>query len=95
MTSNDSDEFHITIVPPKPPSPVITWIGLVMNNMLHQADIDKEQEIEMAKILYDFVMANAHFFSSPILSAAKVLLEEIQKVEVSNKSEEYSSVTLY
>ena len=81
MTSNNSDRFNIILLPPKPPSQVITLIGLTMNSIFAQAHIDKEQEIEMAKILHDFVMSNTHFFSKAVLSAAKVLLEEIENLE--------------
>lgn len=86
MTSNTDDIFHITITAPRPPSALITWMGLVMQNILSQIETEKEQEIEMAKILYEFIMVNSHLFSNPIMAAAKVLLEEIQKAEQLNRS---------
>jgi hypothetical protein len=40
-----------------------------------------EQEIEMAKILYEFFMKNQHLFSPAVLEAALRLQDEVNKLE--------------
>ena len=40
-----------------------------------------EQEIEMAKILYEFFIRNQHLFSPAVLEAALRLRDEVLKLE--------------
>ncbi len=70
-----------TLSAPKYPSSIMSWVGVVITNMVCDAQVSKEKEIEMAKILYEFIAINEHLFSNTVLAAANVLLEEIKKAE--------------
>ncbi len=65
----------------KGPSGLSLGMAFLMTEILRQTNQNKDSEIEMAKILYDFIRANAHLFSAPVLFAAQTLLDEIQKAE--------------
>ena len=45
------------------------------------AQIGREKEIEMSKILHDFIVSNSHLFSKGVLEAAQKLMDEIDKLE--------------
>jgi hypothetical protein len=62
---------------------------ITVSNMVFfgQITIEGEEGLEMAKILYDFIQANAHLFTAPVFEAAQRLFEEIQKAEVSTHVE--------
>ncbi len=58
--------------------------------MLTTQAIGTEMEIEMSKILHAFIVANAHYFSQPILEAVNHLMFEVEKLEASQSLESIS-----
>jgi hypothetical protein len=49
--------------------------------MFNNQDIKLEMELEMTKILYTFIIANAHYFSEPVMQAVRKLMLEVEKME--------------
>ena len=81
MCSIKENDNYVKLYPPAGPSTLLSWVGILMTNILCQAQLNKEAELEMAKILYEFVENNFHLMSNPVTAAAKVLLEEIKRAE--------------
>ncbi len=67
---------------------MIKWLPflgkLEMNRAFIEKHINTEKEIEMYKILYEFIVNNSHMFSKKVLEAAQPLLREINKIENKN-----------
>ncbi len=66
----------------KIPSPIVSLtVAFLGDMMVKQLTLNEELEIEMAKIIRDFIAANRHLFSNKILDAILLLDDEIKKFE--------------
>lgn len=66
----------------KVPEPIVNLTAAFLGDMMvKQLTLNEELEIEMAKIIRDFIAANRHLFSNKILDAITLLDEEIRKFE--------------
>jgi hypothetical protein len=84
MNSTKGKIFDGTIHPLtiKVPSVIISFVIAFLGDLMSkQFALKEELELEMAKILKDFIASNAHLFSNAILDAVNVLAEEIRKAE--------------